>query len=144
MVVDSADVAAFQALAAAENLESTVVAEVTERPRLVMELDGRKIVDLSREFLNSNGAKKYAAVSVPLPEAEAATRDYLDFESQMQKLVGSLNIASQKGLAERFDSTIGAGTVLMPFGGKWQLFPRRRRWLRRFRCSAERRTPAHS
>ena len=123
VVVDSADVAAFQALAAAENLESTVVAEVTERPRLVMELDGRKIVDLSREFLNSNGAKKYAAVSVPLPEAEAATRDYLDFESQMQKLVGSLNIASQKGLAERFDSTIGAGTVLMPFGGKWQLSP---------------------
>ena len=113
----------FQALASTENLESTVVAEVTAEPRLVMELDGRTIVNLSRTFLNSNGAKKFTSVSVPEPAQEVETLEYLDFGTRMERLAGDLNICSQKGLVERFDSTIGAGTVLMPFGGKWQLTP---------------------
>ncbi len=123
VVVAREDADCFCALAAAENLESTVVAYVTEQPRLVMELDGRTIVDLSREFLNSNGAKKFTAVSVPEPEAECRTLEYLDLETRLELLAGDLNICSQKGLVERFDSTIGAGTVLMPFGGRWQLTP---------------------
>ena len=123
VVVAKEDAETFRALASTENLESTVVAEVTEQPRLVMELDGRTIVDLSREFLNSNGAKKFTTVAVLQPQPEAATLEHLDFAGRMEKLVDDLNICSQKGLVERFDSTIGAGTVLMPFGGKWQLTP---------------------
>ena len=123
VVVAKEDAETFRALASTENLESTVVAEVTEQPRLVMELDGRTIVDLSREFLNSNGAKKFTTVVVLQPQPEAATLEHLDFAGRMEKLVDDLNICSQKGLVERFDSTIGAGTVLMPFGGKWQLTP---------------------
>lgn len=108
VVVAKEDAETFRALASTENLESTVVAEVTEQPRLVMELDGRTIVDLSREFLNSNGAKKFTTVAVLQPQPEAATLEHLDFAGRMEKLVDDLNICSQKGLVERFDSTIGA------------------------------------
>ncbi len=122
VVVSEEDVPAFIAAAGKENLEATVVATVTEEPRLRMTWNGNTIVDISREFLNSNGAEKHATVHIPA----AAPRDrYFDWAGpdSMEMLVSDLNVCSQKGLSERFDSTIGAGTVLMPFGGKYQLTP---------------------
>ena len=112
----------FRELADEENLESTIVAEVTEEKRLVMELDGHTIVDISREFLDTNGAKRYANAKICLSEKEEQ-EDTRGFKTRLSDLVSDLNVCSQKGLAERFDSTIGSGTVLMPFGGKWQLTP---------------------
>ncbi len=123
VVTRKEDAAAFQAYADAENLESTIVAVVTKEPRMVMELGGTEIVDISREFLNSNGAKKYITAEVDEETAEETKTDARSFSEKMQALADDLNIASQKGLAERFDSTIGANTVLMPFGGRWQLTP---------------------
>ncbi len=122
VVVEAKDVDRFLELAALENLEATVVAEVTAETRLRMTWNGKTIVDISREFLNSNGAEKHIDI------APAAAKDYkkeapADFVSGMKDLAGDLNICSKRGLSERFDSTIGAGTVLMPFGGKNQLTP---------------------
>ncbi len=123
VVTRKEDAAKFQALADAENLESTIVAVVTEDPRMIMTLDGHKIVDISRDFLNSNGAPKYTDVSVG-NEKESTEPVYTgSLQEKLEALAGDLNVASQKGLSERFDSTIGAGTVLMPFGGKTQLTP---------------------
>ena len=112
----------FRALANAENLEATVVAKVTEEPRLRMRWNGRVIVDLSREFLNSNGAEKHADAR---QEKAGDLKKVLpgNFAEGMRALVSDLNVCSKRGLSERFDSTIGAGTVLMPFGGKKQLTP---------------------
>ena len=99
------------------------MAEVTEDPRLVMELNGSTIVNLSRAFLDTNGAKRYADAEIDMPErASDDGRDH-PFAEHMKKLVSDLNVCSEKGLAERFDSTIGAGTVLMPYGGRRQLTP---------------------
>ncbi len=122
VVVDPADVQEFMDLAAAENLEATVVAKVTAEPRLVMCWNGKTIVDISREFLNSNGAEKHIDI------APAAANGYQKaipdaFSAGMKAMTEDLNICSKRGLSERFDSTIGAGTVLMPFGGKHQLTP---------------------
>ncbi|MCE5343115.1 MAG: phosphoribosylformylglycinamidine synthase [Eubacteriales bacterium] len=123
VVVAPEDADAFITLANEENLEATAVAQVTEEPRLVMRWKGNVIVDLRRDFLNSNGAKKHARAFVgddgiaPVPFAGAT------FGEKLQNMGTDLNICSKKGLAERFDSTIGAGTVLMPFGGKRQLTP---------------------
>ena len=122
VVVEPRDVARFCELAASENLEATVVAKVTAEPRLKMHWNGVTIVDLSREFLNSNGAEKHINITPKAPE------DYVKatpccFEKGMTDLAGDLNICSKRGLSERFDSTIGAGTVMMPFGGKHQLTP---------------------
>jgi len=108
--------------AAKENLEATLVAVVTAEPRLKMKWNGKIIVDLSREFLNSNGAEKHTDVAVPLP-VTTQLKTYTDCEDSWQTLMSNLNVCSQKGLVERFDSTIGAGTVLMPFGGVYQLTP---------------------
>jgi len=117
------DVDEFLSYAREENLEATVVAEVTKEPRLRMTWDGEKIVDVSREFLASNGAPKNADVHVRLPQEYA--RDWAGdtLAEKMESLVTDLNVASNKGLSERFDSTIGAATVLMPFGGRTQLTP---------------------
>lgn len=123
VVVRKEDVEHFQKLAESENLESTVVAEVTEEPRMVMVLDGTEIVNISREFLNTNGAKRYADAHICTFTEEEKKADDRKFSEKMNDLAGDLNICSQKGLVERFDSTIGAGTVLMPFGGKTQLTP---------------------
>ncbi|GJN63667.1 phosphoribosylformylglycinamidine synthase [Faecalibacterium gallinarum] len=117
------DVDKFIALANAENLEATPVATVTEEKRLNMVWNGVSIVNISREFLNSNGAEKHQKVHVEKatvwqPQWAGAT-----FGEQMKSMVGDLNVCSKKGLSERFDSTIGAGTVLMPFGGAYQLTP---------------------
>ena len=118
-----ADVDAFIAIAHTENLEATPVAEVTDAPRLVMDWNGRAIVDISREFLNSNGAEKHQNVHVQPGTVWQPQWAGDSFGAKMENLVADLNVCSQKGLAERFDSTIGAATVLMPFGGKYQLTP---------------------
>ena len=117
------DVDEFLGYAHEENLEATVVATVTEEPRLRMTWRGKTIVDVSREFLASNGAPKHMAVHVEAPEPYEHTWAGATFADRMHALVTDLNVASNKGLSERFDSTIGAATVLMPFGGKHQLTP---------------------
>ena len=122
VVVEAADVVPFLKLAEKENLQACPVAVVTEEPRLVMTWNGKKIVDVSREFLNSNGAEKHISIE---PESPAFRPKTIKggFKENMIRLAGDLNICSKRGLAERFDSTIGAGTVLMPFGGKYQRTP---------------------
>lgn len=122
VVVRKEDADKFIAEAAKENLEATLVAVVTEEPRLKMTWNGNVIVDLSREFLNSNGAEKHTTVSVPVPVTKQL-KTYSDTADSWEQLMTNLNVCSQKGLVEYFDSTIGAGTVLMPFGGKYQLTP---------------------
>ena len=115
----------FIAAADSENLEATVVAYVTEDPRLVMEYQGTTIVNLSRAFLDSAGDSKKITVDVaPFPAAAAkeATEEF-DTAAALKELVGDLNICSKRGMVEYFDSSIGAGSVLMPFGGKTQLTP---------------------
>nr|MBE6545299.1 phosphoribosylformylglycinamidine synthase [Oscillospiraceae bacterium] len=122
VVVEEKDVERFIELAAEENLEATVVATVTEEARLVMHWNGKAIVDISREFLNSNGAEKH--ISIQTPKLEKFEKEIPEsFTDGYKALVGDLNVCSKRGLGERFDSTIGAGTVLMPFGGKHQLTP---------------------
>jgi len=122
VVVEAKDVDAFMALALSENLEATVVAKVTEEPRLRMHWNGVTIVDLSREFLNSNGAEKHIHIA-PATSKSYERESVNDFEIGYKALVSDLNVCSKRGLSERFDSTIGAGTVVMPFGGKYQLTP---------------------
>ena len=122
VVIAAEDTQRFMALAHSENLEATVLAHVTQEPRLVMHWNGRKIVDVSREFLNSNGAEKHVEVLITKPEGyEKAIPT--DFAQGYAELAQDLNVCSKRGLSERFDSTIGAGTVLMPFGGVNQLTP---------------------
>ena len=106
-----------------ENLEATVVATVTEEKRLRMEWNGDAIVDVSREFLASNGAPKHQDVKVLQSETYQPQWEGATLSERMQSLVTDLNVCSNKGLGERFDSTIGAATVLMPYGGKNQLTP---------------------
>ncbi|MBO5449429.1 MAG: phosphoribosylformylglycinamidine synthase [Ruminococcus sp.] len=122
VVIAKADLEKFMAEAAKENLEATMVARVTEEPRLKMNWNGKIIVDLSREFLNSNGAEKHTDISVPAP-VFADEKGGEDTADRWEAMISNLNICSQKGLVERFDSTIGAGTVLMPYGGKYQNTP---------------------
>ncbi len=136
VVIEEKDAQKFQELASKENLESTVVATVTEEPRMKMYWRGKLIVDISREFLNTNGTVKIANAKIEKPEG---LEEYFEGKikqnciktngnncSKIEKwkeTISDLNCCSQKGLVERFDSTIGAGTVLMPFGGKYQLTP---------------------
>ena len=122
VVVANADAAEFMRLADSENLESTVVAEVTQEPRLVMTWNGKTIVDISREFLDSNGAEKH--ITVKTAKAAAPEKEMPEsFGAGLRAIAGDLNVCSKRGLSERFDSTIGAGTVLMPFGGRYQRTP---------------------
>lgn len=122
VVVAPEDAERFCTLAHKENLEATRVAVVTELPRLRMQWNGHTIVDLSREFLNSNGAPKHIEIAPepPLPFGRTVSGG---FAAQYEELASDLNVCSKRGLSERFDSTIGAGTVLMPFGGKYQRTP---------------------
>ena len=119
VVVAPADVDAFIAHAEAENLEAYVVAEVTESPRMVMTWRGKKVADLSRAFLNTNGAAKHTTVRVP----DYFTPESLFHKGSLRSTAASLKTASRRGLVERFDSSIGAGSVLMPFGGRSQRTP---------------------
>jgi phosphoribosylformylglycinamidine synthase len=122
VVIAAEDEPRFKELAFGENLEATVVARVTELPRLVMYWNGVKIVDISREFLDSNGAEKHITVETSAPKKFAKDVSG-DFRAEYKALAGDLNVCSRRGLSERFDSTIGAGTVVMPFGGKNQITP---------------------
>ena len=121
VVVAPEDADAFIAAAQKENLEAYRVAVVTEEPRMVMTWKGREIANLSREFLNTNGAVKHASVEVP--DAGRSFGVIYDEPVQLRKMASQLKYASQRGLVERFDSTIGAGSLLMPFGGKNQSTP---------------------
>ena len=122
VVVEAENVDKFLALALKENLEATVIATVTEEKRLRMRWNGKTIVDISREFLNSNGAEKHIDIApAKLESFEKAIPS--SFTEGFNSLVSDLNVCSKRGLSERFDSTIGAGTVLMPFGGKHQKTP---------------------
>ena len=123
VAVAAEDAETFMKYAAEENLEATIVATVTEEKRMREVWNGKTIVDLSREFLNSNGAERHADAHILpghvwQPQFAGAT-----FEQKLESMVSDLNVCSQKGLGERFDSTIGAATVLMPYGGKYQLTP---------------------
>ena len=122
VVVEAKDVELFKKLAESENLEATVVARVTELPRLVMKWNDKVIVDISREFLNSNGAEKHIDITAAKPESFAKKVEG-SFGDMLTDLAKDLNVCSKRGLSERFDSTIGAGSVLMPFGGKNQSTP---------------------
>lgn len=122
VVVAKEDAEKFLSLAKGENLEATQIAEVTDENRLVMFWRDKKIVDLSRDFLNSNGAEKH--INIRAKAAENFKKEIPgDFAGGIKALADDLNICSKRALSERFDSTIGAGTVLMPFGGKYQLTP---------------------
>ncbi|MBR0087715.1 MAG: phosphoribosylformylglycinamidine synthase subunit PurQ, partial [Lachnospiraceae bacterium] len=122
VVVEKENVSRFLELAASENLEATPVAQVKADPRLTMTWNNKVIVDVSREFLNSNGAEKHIDIA-PLKAVSFDKTVDGDFKENFLKTASDLNSASKRGLSERFDSTIGAGTVLMPFGGKNQLTP---------------------
>ncbi len=122
VVVAPEDAKRFMEISDTENLNATIVAKVTEEPRLVMQWNGRVIVDVSREFLNSNGAEKHIVIMPDKPRAEKAPEPK-NFTEAILSVASGLNTCSRRGLSERFDSTIGAGTVLMPFGGKYQLTP---------------------
>jgi phosphoribosylformylglycinamidine synthase len=123
VVVSPEDVTEFIRLANAENLEATVVAVVTEKKRMVMHWRGKTIVDLSREFLSSNGAPKHTSVRVEDIERDKlfARKKVTDVKAEYINTLRDLNVASKKGLGERFDSTVGAATVVKPYGGKYQL-----------------------
>ena len=122
VVVSEKDVKRFLELADSENLSATPVAVVTDTNRLVMHWNGNVIVDISRDFLNSNGAEKHVNVTVE-PQLALETEISGGFEENLKKTASDLNMCSKRGLAERFDSTIGAGSVVMPFGGKYQKTP---------------------
>ncbi|MCM1461145.1 MAG: phosphoribosylformylglycinamidine synthase [Bacteroides sp.] len=122
VVVDKNDVERFIRLAEGENLEATPVAVVETEPRLKMNWNGKTICDISREFLNSNGAEKHTDVSVPNPSV-SYTRGYKNTVSDWERLVSELNVCSQRALVQRFDATVGAASVLMPFSGRTQQTP---------------------
>ncbi|MDD8013190.1 MAG: phosphoribosylformylglycinamidine synthase, partial [Acidobacteriota bacterium] len=130
VVVAAAQARRFQALAAAENLEATVIARVSARPRLKMSWRGRTIVDLSRDFLDSHGARKRVQVEIAAPDPDRnffkmplAAEKLPDLSAAWAAMLGSLDVCSQKGLGERFDSSIGAASVFYPFGGKFLATP---------------------
>ncbi len=125
VVISEADEKVFFDLAREENLEATRVAVVTEEARLKMQWRGKLICDISREFLNTNGATKKTSIKLSAPQAPAyfAEQDVKDVKKTWLDTLADLNVCSQKGLCERFDASIGAGTVLMPFGGQYQLTP---------------------
>ncbi|MCI7343162.1 MAG: phosphoribosylformylglycinamidine synthase [Fusobacterium necrophorum] len=127
VVIAKEEEALFLEEAAFENLEATKVAEVTEEKRLILSWKGKEIVNLSRAFLDTNGVRQKAKVEVeepsgnnPLTEAVVSGNSLAD---QWKNCMQDLNVASQKGMVEMFDSNIGAGTILMPFGGKYQMTP---------------------
>ena len=122
VVVAPEDEDKFMELAKKENLEATHVATVQAERRLVAVWNGKKVIDLSRDFLNSNGAEKHIDIVTKKPETIRRLVEG-SFSENYEKLSQDLNVVSKRGLSEEFDSTIGAGTVLMPFGGKYQRTP---------------------
>ncbi len=124
VVVDPKDVDLMLKYADEENLEATVVATVTKEPRMVISWRGKEIVNLSRRFIDTNGAHQETTVSVTMPKkATVSEASASDIKGLWLNTLADLNVCSQKGLVEMFDSSIGAGSVVMPFGGKYQLTP---------------------
>ena len=124
VVLNPKDAGRFLAYAAEENLEAVSVAVVTEEPRLVMNWRGKTIVDISRAFLDTNGAHQEAAVLVKMPKKADSIflkKEVGEIKAAWLNMLSGLNVCSQKGLVEQFDSSIGAASVLMPYGGKYQL-----------------------
>ena len=117
------DVEEFIGYAHEENLEATVIATVTEEPRVRMTWEGDTVVDISRAFLNENGAPKHMSAHIEAGGTWKPSWEGTTLEERMRSVVTDLDVCSNKGLSERFDSTIGAGSVLMPFGGERQLTP---------------------
>ena len=126
VVVDKADVDTMLGYCEEENLEAVVVAEVTEDPRLVMTWRGKEIVNISRAFIDTNGAHQESDVTITMPEKKdyfVNNKKVTDVKKTWLETLADLNVCSQKGLVEMFDSSIGAATVVMPYGGKYQLSP---------------------
>ncbi|EOU1918462.1 TPA: phosphoribosylformylglycinamidine synthase [Clostridium perfringens] len=123
VVISSENADRFIKLSEEENLEATIVAEVTDTDRLRMNWKDKTIVDIKRSFLDTNGAKQEISLKVKSPSAYPYEIKNCDVKEEWLKSLRNLNVCSQKGLIERFDSTIGGGTVLMPLGGKYQLTP---------------------
>ena len=124
VVVDPKDVDEFMKYASEENLEAVCVAEVTEDPRLVLKWRGKEIVNISRAFLDTNGAHQETSVAVDMPSEDERyfeRKEVGDIREKWLDVLKDLNVCSQKGLVEMFDGSIGAGSVLMPYGGKYQL-----------------------
>ena len=133
VVVAPSDVDQFMAYAKEENLEATEVAVVTESPRLVLEWKGKEIVNISRAFLDTNGAHQETDVEVEMPQEKDNYLDKISTPAVAEKVeagdmkgaweaeLEDLNVCSQKGLVEMFDGSIGAGSVYMPYGGRYQL-----------------------
>ena len=123
VVTDKNDADTFIRYAAEENLNAVKIAVVTDTNRLVMRWNGKETVNISRDFLNSNGAEKHTTVTVKERAPAASVPDFSGFAERMNSLVSDLNVCCQKGLTERFDGSIGARTVIWPYGGKDQLTP---------------------
>lgn len=123
VVISSENADRFIKLSEEENLEATIVAEVTDTDRLRMNWKDKTIVDIKRSFLDTNGAKQEISLKVKSPSVYPYEVKNFDVKEEWLKSLRNLNVCSQKGLIERFDSTIGGGTVLMPLGGKYQLTP---------------------
>ena len=123
VVISSENADRFIKLSEEENLEATIVAEVTDTDRLRMNWKDKTIVDIKRSFLDANGAKQEISLKVKSPSAYPYEIKNCDVKEEWLKSLRNLNVCSQKGLIERFDSTIGGGTLLMPLGGKYQLTP---------------------
>lgn len=122
VVIDKKDIEKFLSFAKEENLQAVKVAIIKKESKLTMFWNGKKIVDISREFLNSNGAKKH--INAKIKSIKNFDKKIpKDFVKGYKFLLSDINVCSKRGLSERFDSTIGSGTVLMPFGGKFQLTP---------------------
>ena len=131
VVIKAEDLDKFTALCHEENTDATVIAKVTDTDRMRMYLDGNLIVDLERKFLDSNGVRQEATALIKDPivktgalsDKRAALFNKGDFEALTADILSDYNVCSQKGLSETFDSTVGANSVFMPFGGKTQLTP---------------------
>ncbi len=126
VVVRASDVEEFEKLASLENIQTSLVADVVQEPRIKMYWRGKCIVDISREFLDTNGDVKKANAIIEEPDNTKnyfKKKEVINTIQTWKQTISDLNCCSQKGLVERFDSTIGAGTITMPFGGKYQLTP---------------------
>lgn len=123
VVVSSDDVERVKELALSEDVNAAVIARVNDSGRMRMSWRGKEIVNLSREFIDSNGAERHINIIVNEPKEAANDSSYSDFKARMLDVLADLNVCSKRGLSERFDSTVGAHSVLMPFGGKFQKTP---------------------
>jgi len=124
IVIDKKDLKMVEKYCHMENIEATVVAEVTDTGRFIMKWKDNEIFNIKRSFIETNGVSKYAKVKVNTPKGNYfESKKIIDFKNEFINTMADLNVCSKKGLSEMFDSTVGAGTVLMPFGGKYMNTP---------------------